>query len=226
YRDRPGLDRNGIALGGLLYLAGYPDRPPVRPGVIVSDYLTGVFNAFAIVSALYERDRRARQSGTPPRGQWVELSLYESILRIMEHTLAAYDRLGMVREREGNRLKNSAPLDNWETRDGMYVCVIAAGGARGHRGGGRPGDRDGAHAGCLPALLSHPGRDPCRGAAARCAQRRGVRRVAGAHRGGARTPRPRRRDLTPRCGPVHEASASRRRAGPYAGAHEIVSFGR
>ena len=97
YRDRPGLDRNGIALGGLLYITGYPDRPPVRPGVIVSDYLTGVFNAFAIVSALYERDRRARQSGTPPRGQWVELSLYESILRIMEHTLAAYDRLGMVR---------------------------------------------------------------------------------------------------------------------------------
>ena len=127
YRDRPGLDRNGIALGGLLYITGYPDRPPVRPGVIVSDYLTGVFNAFAIVSALYERDRRARQSGTPPRGQWVELSLYESILRIMEHTLAAYDRLGIVREREGNRLRNSAPLDNWETSDGKYVCIIAAG---------------------------------------------------------------------------------------------------
>ncbi len=127
YRDRPGLDRNGIATGGLLYLTGYPDRPPVRPGLIVSDYLTAVFNAFAIVSALYERDRRAREQGTPPRGQWVDLSLYESILRIMEHTLAAYDRLGIVREREGNRLKNSAPLDNWETADGKYVCIIAAG---------------------------------------------------------------------------------------------------
>jgi succinyl-CoA---D-citramalate CoA-transferase len=127
YRDRPGLDRNGIALGGLLYITGYPDRPPVRPGVIVSDYLTGVFNAFAIVTALYERDRRARETGATPRGQWIELSLYESILRVMEHTLAAYDRLGIVREREGNRLRNSAPLDNWETRDGKYVCIIAAG---------------------------------------------------------------------------------------------------
>jgi len=103
YRDRPGLDRNGIALGGLLYITGYPDRPPVRPGLIVSDYLTAVFNAFAIVTALYERDRRAHGAGAAPRGQWVELSLYESILRIMEHTLAAYDRLGVVREREGNR---------------------------------------------------------------------------------------------------------------------------
>jgi succinyl-CoA---D-citramalate CoA-transferase len=127
YRDRPGLDRNGIALGGLLYITGYPDRPPVRPGLIVSDYLTGVFNALAIVSALWERDRRARETGAPPRGQWVDLSLYESILRIMEHTLATYDRLGIVREREGNRLKNSAPLDNWETKDGKYVCIIAAG---------------------------------------------------------------------------------------------------
>ena len=127
YRDRPGLDRNGIAMGGLLYLTGYPDRPPVRPGLIVSDYLTAVFNAFAIVAALWERDRRARDSGGPPRGQWVDLSLYESILRIMEHTLATYDRLGMVREREGNRLRNSAPLDNWETRDGKWVCIVAAG---------------------------------------------------------------------------------------------------
>ena len=45
----------------------------------------------------------------------------------MEHTLATYDRLGVVREREGNRLRNSAPLDNWETSDGKYVCIIAAG---------------------------------------------------------------------------------------------------
>jgi crotonobetainyl-CoA:carnitine CoA-transferase CaiB-like acyl-CoA transferase len=127
YRDRPGLDRNGIAMGGLMYITGYPERPPVRPGLIVSDYLTGVFNAFAILSAIYERDRRAAASGEPPRGQWVDLSLYESILRIMEHTLAAYDRLGLVREREGNRLRNSAPLDNWETKDGKWVCIIAAG---------------------------------------------------------------------------------------------------
>ncbi len=127
YRDRPGLDRNGIAMGGLMYITGYPDRPPVRPGLIVSDYLTGVFNAFAILGAVYERDRRALASGEPPRGQWVDLSLYESILRIMEHTLASYDRLGTVREREGNRLRNSAPLDNWETKDGKWLCIIAAG---------------------------------------------------------------------------------------------------
>lgn len=122
YRDRPGLDRNGIALGGLLYVTGYPDRPPVRPGIVISDYVTGIFNALSIMIALYERDARGSR-----RGQWVDLALYESILRLMEHTVAAYDRLGTVREREGNRLKNSAPLDNWKTKDGQTVCIIAAG---------------------------------------------------------------------------------------------------
>src|SRR5437867_6136744 len=52
YRDRPALDRNGTATGGLPSPTGSPDRPPARPGLIVADYLTAVFNAFAIVSAL------------------------------------------------------------------------------------------------------------------------------------------------------------------------------
>jgi len=121
YRDRPGLDRNGIGFGGLLYITGYPDRPPVRPGVIISDYLTGVFNALAIMIALYHRD--VHRGG----GQSADLALYESVFRVLEHTLPAYDRLGIVRGREGNRLRNSAPLDNWETSDGQYICIVAAG---------------------------------------------------------------------------------------------------
>jgi crotonobetainyl-CoA:carnitine CoA-transferase CaiB-like acyl-CoA transferase len=124
YRRRPGLDRNGVAFGGLMYITGYPDRPPVRPGIVIADYLTGVFNAFAIMVALYERDARRSTAG-----QCVDLTLYGSVLRVMEHTVAAYDRLGTIREREGNRLKNSAPLDNWETKDGRHVCIIAAGDA-------------------------------------------------------------------------------------------------
>ncbi|MFM8410782.1 MAG: CaiB/BaiF CoA transferase family protein, partial [Alphaproteobacteria bacterium] len=121
---------------GLLHVTGYKDRPPVRPGIIVSDYLTAVFNAFSLVMALWERDRAegsgaASPAPAPPPGgrpgQEIDLALYGSVLRIMEHTVAAWDRLGVVRGREGNRLANSAPLDNWETRDGQYVAIVAAG---------------------------------------------------------------------------------------------------
>jgi crotonobetainyl-CoA:carnitine CoA-transferase CaiB-like acyl-CoA transferase len=118
YAPRPGLDRLGIAFGGLLHLTGDPDRPPVRPGVTVSDYLTGTFAAFAAVAALYGR----KESG---EGEVVDAPLYGSILRILEWTLAGYDRLGIVRQREGNRLSHSAPLDNYPTADGFFVCIVA-----------------------------------------------------------------------------------------------------
>ena len=52
YAPRPGLDRMGIGYGGLLQLTGYPDRPPVRVGVTISDYLTGVFSAHAAGASL------------------------------------------------------------------------------------------------------------------------------------------------------------------------------
>jgi crotonobetainyl-CoA:carnitine CoA-transferase CaiB-like acyl-CoA transferase len=118
--QRPGLDRMGIGYGGLMHLTGYPDSPPVRPGVTVSDYLTGAFCAHAAVAALYARDARGRGAGAV-----IDASLYGSILRILEWTIAAYDRLGVVRQREGNRLPNSAPLDNYPTADGRYICIVA-----------------------------------------------------------------------------------------------------
>ena len=119
---RPGLDRMGIAFGGLLNLTGYPDRPPVRPGVTVSDYLTGVFAAEAVTAALYRRDR---PDGGTGRGGVIDAPLYGSILRILEWTIAGQDRLGLTRGREGNRLPNSAPLDTYLTADGRYVCIVA-----------------------------------------------------------------------------------------------------
>ncbi|MDQ1479537.1 MAG: hypothetical protein QOI44_398, partial [Actinomycetota bacterium] len=119
YSPRPGLDRVGIGYGGLLHLTGYPDRPPVRVGVTISDYLTGVFAAQAAVSALYARDTRGGG------GAVIDAALYGAALRVLEWTLAAYDRLGIVREREGNRLANSAPLDNYPTRDAKFVCIVA-----------------------------------------------------------------------------------------------------
>jgi crotonobetainyl-CoA:carnitine CoA-transferase CaiB-like acyl-CoA transferase len=119
YAPRPGLDRLGIAFGGLLHLTGDPDRPPVRPGVTISDYLTGTFAAFAAVAALYGRD------AGPGGGEVIDAPLYGAVLRVLEWTLAGYDRLGVVRQREGNRLSHSAPLDNYPTADGTYICIVA-----------------------------------------------------------------------------------------------------
>jgi crotonobetainyl-CoA:carnitine CoA-transferase CaiB-like acyl-CoA transferase len=120
YRERGGLDRLGIAYGGLLNLTGFIDSAPVRPGLNVADYLTGVFCAQAAIAALYERDVK----GTG-RGEVVDASLYGAILRINEWTVSAYDQLGLIRQRNGNRLANSAPIDNYLAADDRYVCIVA-----------------------------------------------------------------------------------------------------
>ena len=79
--ERPGLDRVGIGYGGLLHLTGYPDRPPVRVGVTISDYLTGVFAAQAATAALYARDAARRL-----RARSIDAALYGAALRILEWT--------------------------------------------------------------------------------------------------------------------------------------------
>jgi succinyl-CoA---D-citramalate CoA-transferase len=120
YSERGGLDRLGIAYGGLLNLTGYVDRPPVRPGLNLADYMTGVFAAHAAIAALYERDTTGSS-----RGLVIDAALYAAVLRVNEWTLAAYDRLGVVRQRFGNRLENSAPIDNYLAADGTYICIVA-----------------------------------------------------------------------------------------------------
>ena len=117
----PGLDRVGVAFGGMMHLTGDADRPPMRVGITITDYLTGIFAAQAATAAVYARDK----AGGTGEGAVVDAFLYGSSLRVLEWTLAAYDRLGIVREREGNRLKFSAPLDNYPTADGKFVCIVA-----------------------------------------------------------------------------------------------------
>ena len=122
YAKRPGLDRIGTAVGGLLHLTGEPDRPPVRVGVNISDYLTGIFAAQAATAALYARDTG------DGRGRVVDAALHASALRVLEWTLAGADRLGIDREREGNRMSNAAPGDCYPTGDGRYAAIVAGSG--------------------------------------------------------------------------------------------------
>src|SRR5438093_897159 len=94
HRARPGFGRIAAAVGGLAYLSGYPDRPPVSPGTpTVPDYLAGVFGALGALLAL----RHAERTG---EGQVVDLGLYEPVLRILDDAIAVYGASGQVRARE------------------------------------------------------------------------------------------------------------------------------
>src|SRR5882724_175454 len=117
HRARPGFGRIAAAVGGLAYLSGYPDRPPVSPGTpTVPDYLAGVFGALGTLVAL----RHAERTG---EGQVVDLGLYEPVLRILDDAIAVYGASGHVRERIGSGTESAVPHNHFLTRDGRWIAI-------------------------------------------------------------------------------------------------------
>lgn len=122
YSNRSAYDRIGGAMGGMTYLTGFPESPPVRVGLNICDQITGIFNALGTVIALYHRDLKSKG-----QGQWIDVGLYESIFRLMESVVVDYHKLGLVRERVGNANEIVAPAENFETKDGKWVCFVLVG---------------------------------------------------------------------------------------------------
>jgi formyl-CoA transferase len=117
---RPGFANVAEAFGGLRYVSGHADRPPVRTGVSIGDSLAGLHAAYATLAAIHERD--VVGSG---RGQVVDCALYESVFNMMESLLPEYDRLGFVRERTGSRLPGIVPSNTYACADDSHVVVGA-----------------------------------------------------------------------------------------------------
>jgi len=117
YRDRPGFGRIANAFGGLSFLAGFPDRPPVTPGsATIPDYLSGLYGAFGAMLALRAREKTGR-------GQVVDIGLYETIFRILDELAPAYALNGFVRQRMGPSTVNVVPHSHYPTKDGRWIAI-------------------------------------------------------------------------------------------------------
>jgi len=117
YSGRPGFGRIANAFGGLSYLAGYPDRPPVTPGsATIPDYLTGLYAAFGALLALRARDLTGR-------GQVIDIGLYETVFRILDELAGRYHLNGYVRERMGPGTVNTVPHSHYPTGDKRWIAI-------------------------------------------------------------------------------------------------------
>jgi crotonobetainyl-CoA:carnitine CoA-transferase CaiB-like acyl-CoA transferase len=117
YRDRPGFGRIANAFGGLAFLAGYPDRPPVTPGsATIPDYMAGFYGAFGVMLALKARERTGK-------GQMVDIGLYEPIFRILDELAPAYAYKGYVRQRMGPATVNVVPHSHYPTKDNRWIAI-------------------------------------------------------------------------------------------------------
>lgn len=117
YRDKAGFGTPAAAIGGLTYMTGFPDRPPISVPIALADYLAGLFGALGAVTALLERVRNGRG------GQAVDVSLYESVFRLLEAVVPAYGKNGKIRERQGNRTGQSSPIGSYRTADDRYMVL-------------------------------------------------------------------------------------------------------
>jgi formyl-CoA transferase len=119
YRDRAGFGAIGESMGGLRYVTGHPDRPPVRVGVSIGDSIAALHGVIGALMALHHRNVNGG------RGQYVDVALYEAVFNMMESVLPEYGMFGFVRERSGASLPGIVPSNTYVTRDGKYVVIGA-----------------------------------------------------------------------------------------------------
>jgi crotonobetainyl-CoA:carnitine CoA-transferase CaiB-like acyl-CoA transferase len=116
YRERAGYGNVGESMGGLRYVTGFPDRPPVRIGVSIGDALAAQQAAFGAMLAL-------RTSERDGQGQVVDVAITEAVFALTEAMLTEYKHAGVVRERMGNNMLRAAPSNVYQTADGHWLAI-------------------------------------------------------------------------------------------------------
>lgn len=116
-RDRPGFAAIAESMGGMRYVAGYPDRPPVRAGISIGDTLASLYG---VIGALLAMHHLKAQGG---QGQYIDVALYESVFAVMESLLPEYSMFKHVRERSGASLPGISPSNTYLCKDGRYAII-------------------------------------------------------------------------------------------------------
>jgi len=116
YSSRPGFGSLAEAMSGFAALTGSPDGPPMLPPFGLADGIAALTCAYAVTVAL----RAAARDGV---GQVIDLAIIEPILMLLGGQITAYDQLGVVQPRTGNRSVNNAPRNVYRTADGDWVAV-------------------------------------------------------------------------------------------------------
>jgi crotonobetainyl-CoA:carnitine CoA-transferase CaiB-like acyl-CoA transferase len=116
YSNRPGFGTIAESMSGFAHVTGQPDGPPTLPPFGLADGIAALATACAILMALRARDATGK-------GQVVDLAIIEPIFTVLGPQPIAYDQLGVIQERTGNRSNNNAPRNTYQTKDGKWVAI-------------------------------------------------------------------------------------------------------
>ena len=122
-KDQPGFGAVGESMGGLRYITGFEDRPPVRTGISIGDSIAALWGVIGALMALRHREVNGGL------GQVVDVALYEAIFAMMESMVPEFDVFGFIRERTGNIMPGITPSSIHTSADGKHVQIGANGDA-------------------------------------------------------------------------------------------------
>ncbi len=122
-KDQPGFGAVGESMGGLRYITGFEDRPPVRTGISIGDSIAALWGVIGALMALRHREVNGGQ------GQVVDVALSEAVFAMMESLVPEFDVFGFIRERTGNIMPGITPSSIHTSADGKHVQIGANGDA-------------------------------------------------------------------------------------------------
>jgi crotonobetainyl-CoA:carnitine CoA-transferase CaiB-like acyl-CoA transferase len=117
---KPGFGNIAESVGGIRYITGWPDRPPLRVGLSLADSVAALYAMIGTMMALHERQRSGR-------GQVVDVALTESVFSLLEAILPEFGFDGRQRDRSGNTLNGAAPSNVYQTKDDRWLAIGANG---------------------------------------------------------------------------------------------------
>ncbi|SMC27127.1 Crotonobetainyl-CoA:carnitine CoA-transferase CaiB [Desulfacinum hydrothermale DSM 13146] len=119
YLERPSYDAIAQSESGMAWISGFPDQLPMKAGIWLADYYGGLVGAVGVLAALAYRDKTGK-------GQFIEYSQAENLMRAMDWTWLYQHFTGKMRERYGNRDVSICPADIVPDKDGTMVAIGAA----------------------------------------------------------------------------------------------------
>jgi crotonobetainyl-CoA:carnitine CoA-transferase CaiB-like acyl-CoA transferase len=119
YRDRPGFDQIAQGMSGLMGVTGEPGGKPMRSGAAIADVAGGLYAALGIMTALLEREASGK-------GQWVQSSLLQAGIGLLDFQAARYVMKGEVPPQMGNDHPTSMPTSAYKSADG-FINVACSG---------------------------------------------------------------------------------------------------
>jgi crotonobetainyl-CoA:carnitine CoA-transferase CaiB-like acyl-CoA transferase len=119
YASRPGFATLAEAMSGYAAISGEPQGGPLLPPIAITDEVTGLAGAFAVMVALWH----VKQSG---QGQVIDVNLIETLLQLMGPLIPAYAHLGYQQPRLGSGLPWSVPRGTYRCSDGHWIALSAS----------------------------------------------------------------------------------------------------